>query len=227
MPTCCYTVLAMVRDDLDSLPPRAQNILDDMVRGAYADDPDNWKPFGDNVPICRLVDSAGLELGIRFESLSRQLLNDPSHEELFRIFALTDVYIIDCLSLELARVAALASKVELAVHRRAAFFVPLDFGDGIRRRMRNTWKQKLPLLDFASDPSGDMAPWRNRNIYLVSFVDELKRRLKDALDDLERRRTAGWPGAGEPTKRGHEMIDQLLAEEGITQGPPKVPRPWG
>ena len=226
MPPYCYTVLAMVRGELDSLPSRLQDVLNERVRDTYADDnPENWKPFGSDVPICELMESVGTRLGVRFESLSQQLTGDPRPEALFRVFVMTSVYIIDCLSLENHRVAALARKIELAAHRSAAFFVPFDFGDELRPSMHRSWKQKLPLLEFARSPCQDLYRWRNRYIYHeVSSKDSLETYLANVVEEFEHKRTEAWPGAGQPTPGARQWMGQRLDQQGIPQGPSMVPR---
>lgn len=226
MPFFCYAVLAMVRNDLDSLPLEVRGALNNVVLDAYADDsPDNWKPFGDNVPICKLVERVGTLKGVHFESLSLQLTGDPGPEALFRVFVMTNVYIIDCLSLENPRIAALASKIELAAHRSAAFFVPFDFGDKLKPNMHKAWRQKLPLLEFARAPSEDLLQWRNRYIYHeVPSKASLEQNLLTVLEDIERARQAGWPGAGQPTPRARQLMGQYLDQLGIPQGPKNVPK---
>jgi len=220
MPHCHYTVLAMLRGDLDSLDPPIRGVLNGKVLDAYSDDsPDNWKPFGDDVPICELVESAGTPLRIRFESHSQEFVHDPDSQALFRLFVVTDLYIIDCLSLEHPRIADLAKKIEFAVHRNAAFLVPFDFGDELRRRMHDTWKRRLPLLDFARGPSDDLNAWRNKYIFHVSFRDDLKQHLTTVLEDLESiRRARQVLEPSQPTFSARQRMNQYLDQQGISQG---------
>ncbi|TEU15973.1 MAG: hypothetical protein E3J21_11720 [Anaerolineales bacterium] len=156
-----------------------------------------------------------------FESLSQQLANDPSPEALFRVFVMTSVYIIDCLSLENHRIAALASKIELAAHRSAAFLIPFGFAGKLGQSMRSTWEQKLPLLEFARWPCKDLWDWRNGNIFQeVSSKKSFESNLANVLKHFEDKRTE----AGRPTPRSQQWISQQLSEQGVSQGPVIVPR---
>jgi len=217
----------MVKDDLDSLPPSLREVLSGSIRDMYADDsPDNWKPFGGDAPVCDLIEGVGKRMGIVFDSQSRHLTTDsPSSEALFRVFVMTNVYIVDCLSLEIRRIAARARDVALAAHRTAAFFVPFDFSDNLRPSMHTTWTEELSLLEFARHPCQDLYLWRNRYIYHeVSSRDSLEMYLENVLYEFERERTGAGPGAGQPTPSAHHRMDRRLAQRGIPQGPSRVPR---
>jgi hypothetical protein len=218
-PACGYTVLAMVEDDLALLPENVRDALNARRPGVYdACSPDNWRPFGNTV-ICGLIHDVARECGVRAVPLTFSLAHTPNAAELFRVFAQTDLYIIDCASLVIPRLADLAVKIELAAHRSASFFVPFDFGDALTPQMRSVWN-KMSLLEFAREPSAELREYQNLNIYHEVLSEAgLRNDLTRVMKELQRERWgAGRPQPGtEPaelryTLEGPRTIPTLLEE---------------